>query len=497
MMLCILDGWGMKTGKDGDALSKAKLPNFDQLWQNCPHTTLNASGAKVGLPAGIMGNSEVGHLNIGAGRVVYQDLTAIDKALFEGEYFQNEAFRAACNAAIEKDGNLHLMGLLSDGGVHSHINHLKGLLLLAKTLGVKNTYIHCFMDGRDVAPTSGVDYITELEAYIKAAEYGEIGVVIGRFYAMDRDKRWDRVEKAWQALVLGAGEKCENVIAALEKSYEKGVTDEFIEPLIVNDVQISDGDSVIFFNYRADRAREISRALADGDFTDFQREKFPIIHYTTMTQYDETFNFPVAFPKRELKNTLGEVLEQHNLKQLRIAETEKYAHVTFFFNGGVEEPNVGEERILVPSPKVQTYDLSPKMSALEITENVLEQIQACNFDVIILNFANPDMVGHTGIIPAAIEAVETVDHCLGKIVAAINEVGGVMLVTADHGNVECLRDDFGNPVTSHTTSLVPLILVGMEHNLKSNMALCDIAPTMLELLEIQQPSEMTGESILA
>ena len=497
VMLCILDGWGVKTGLPGDALSLAKLPNFDRLWQDCPATTLKASGLAVGLPDGLMGNSEVGHLNIGAGRVVYQDLTAIDKAVADGDFFANEALLEAVAAAKAGSGRLHLMGLLSDGGVHSHFGHLLALLRLAEQQGVPECYVHCFMDGRDVPPASGRDYVAQLLAHIESTGYGRIGVVSGRFYAMDRDKRWDRVERAWRALVLAEGKRCDSALTAIDESYAAGVTDEFIEPVVADAASaMTDGDAVIFYNFRADRAREITRSLTDADFDGFKREKFPRLHYCCMTEYDQTFDLPVAFPKTRPVDTLGEVLAAAGMKQLRIAETEKYAHVTFFFNGGVEEPNPGEERILVPSPKVATYDLQPEMSAPEVCDKVIEAIAGGEFDAIILNMANPDMVGHTGIIPAAVKAVETVDECLGRIVEAIRRVGGAMLITADHGNVECLLDEAGQPVTAHTTSPVPLILVGMEGSLADGGALCDLAPTMLEMLGVPQPVEMTGRSLL-
>ena len=497
VMLCILDGWGMKTGLPGDALSLAKLPNFDRLWQECATTTLKASGLDVGLPAGLMGNSEVGHLNIGAGRVVYQDLTAIDKAIADGDLASNKALLDAMAAAKNGSGRLHLMGLLSDGGVHSHFLHLLALLALAREQGVPECYVHCFMDGRDVPPSSGRDYLARLTGHMTETGYGKIGVISGRFYAMDRDKRWERVERAWRALVLAEGKQCDSALAAMDESYAAGVTDEFVEPVVVDAAAaLEDGDAVIFYNFRADRAREITRALTDADFDGFAREKCPRLHYCCMTEYDQTFDLPVAFPKTRPVNTLGEVLAAAGMKQLRIAETEKYAHVTFFFNGGVEEPNLGEERVLVPSPKVATYDLQPEMSAPEVCDRVLDAIGGGEYDVIILNMANPDMVGHTGIIPAAVRAVETVDECLGRIVAAVAEAGGAMLVTADHGNVECLLDADGLPVTAHTTAPVPLIMVGMPGRLADGGALCDLAPTMLEMLGLAQPPEMTGRSLL-
>ncbi len=507
VMLCILDGWGLKTGLPGDALSLAKLPNFDALWQGCPHTELAASGLAVGLPAGLMGNSEVGHLNIGAGRVVYQDLTAIDKAIADGDFAQNPQLLAACQAAKAKGGRLHLLGLLSDGGVHSHFEHLLALLQLAKEQGVPETYVHCFLDGRDVPPTSGLGYLQKLLAHFAQTGHGKPGLVCGRFWAMDRDKRWDRVERAWRALVLGETDapRAADLSAALQASYDAGVTDEFVEPYLPadEDCRLLDGDAVIFFNFRADRAREITRALTEADFAEFARPEFPQLHYCCMTEYDATFNLPVAFLRLPPQNTLGEVAAAAGLKQLRIAETEKYAHVTFFFNGGLEEPNPGEERILIPSPKVATYDLQPEMSAPEVCRQVVAAIGGGEYDLIILNLANPDMVGHTGIIPAAVKAVETVDACLGQIVQAVRSAGGSLLVTADHGNVERLLDEAGNPVTAHTTSPVPLILAAAGTlaesdgvRLAEGGALCDLAPTLLELLKLEQPAEMTGRSLL-
>lgn len=507
VMLCILDGWGMKTGLPGDALSQARLPNFDALWQDCPHTTLAASGLAVGLPAGLMGNSEVGHLNIGAGRVVYQDLTAIDKAVADGDFYQNPALLAACRAAKRGSGRLHLLGLLSDGGVHSHFAHLLALLKLAQTEGVPEVFVHCFLDGRDVPPTSGLGYLQRLNEHMTQNGYGKLGLVCGRFWAMDRDKRWERVERAWRALVLGEAPKAEDLAQAVAASYAAEVTDEFVEPALpaAYDCSMQDGDAVIFYNFRADRAREITRALTAPDFADFARPKFPKLHYCCMTEYDATFNLPVAFLRRPPQNTLGEVVAAAGLHQLRIAETEKYAHVTFFFNGGVEEPNPAEERILIPSPKVATYDLQPEMSAPEVCDQVVAAIGGGKFELIILNLANPDMVGHTGVIPAAVKAVETVDACLGRIVAAIKEQDGCLLVTADHGNVERLLDEDGQPVTAHTTSPVPLIFVANDSRdgagrqvdaLADGGALCDLAPTLLALLSLAQPEEMTGRNLL-
>lgn len=496
IMLCIMDGWGLKSGGEGDALSIARLPNFDRLWAENPTATLEASGLAVGLPDGLMGNSEVGHLNIGAGRVIYQDLTAIDKAIAEGSFVQNPALVQAM-AAAKKSGRLHLMGLLSDGGVHSHFNHLLALLNMAREMGIAEAYVHCFMDGRDVPPTSGIDYLQRLLKHFDESGYGKIGIVCGRFWAMDRDKRWDRVAKAWRAMVLGEGKLADDVAQAVRDSYAADVTDEFIEPIVPTDgdFAVKSGDSLIFYNFRADRAREITRAFTESDFAEFERPHIPEISYCCMTEYDEKFTLPVAFKKETPHNTLGEVLAQAGMKQLRIAETEKYAHVTFFFNGGVERPNEGEERILVPSPKVATYDLQPEMSAPEVCDRVVAAIESGEYDAIILNLANPDMVGHTGVIPAAVSAVETVDTCLGRIEAAMKEADGAWLITADHGNVERLLDEDGKPVTAHTTSRVPLIMVNYPGRLRDG-ALCDIAPTLLEMLGVEQPAEMTGKSLI-
>lgn len=502
VMLCILDGWGMKTGLDSDTFSQAQTPNFDKLMAEMPNTALDASGEEVGLPAGQIGNSEVGHLNIGAGRVVYQDLTRITKAIRDGEFYENRVLKDAMNHAKENNGKLHFLGLLSDGGVHSDIFHLKSLITMAKMNGVKECYVHCFLDGRDVPPTSGTRYLAEIRDFIEDIEYGKVATVGGRFWGMDRDKRWDRVEKHWRAMVMNEGEAVTDYVARVEESYAENVTDEFVEPFRVVDEngicggQIESGDSIIFYNFRADRAREITGAFYKTDFEGFARPKFPRVAYTCMTEYDATFPLPVAFRKEELTNTLGEYVAKMGKKQLRIAETEKYAHVTFFFNGGVEAPNKNEDRILIPSPKVQTYDLQPEMSAEEVTQGVLNAINEDKYDLIILNFANPDMVGHTGIMPAAVKAVEKVDECVGRIQKAVAQKQGVLLVTADHGNVEKMFETDGTPVTAHTTNKVPFIVVGCNCQLKAGGALKDIAPTLLEIMELPQPEEMLGESLI-
>ncbi len=503
VMLCILDGWGMKTGLPSDTFSTARVPVFDRLMEKMPHTTLTASGEAVGLPAGQMGNSEVGHLNIGAGRVVYQDLSRITNAIEDGSFYQNPALLAAVRRTKEAGSSLHLFGLLSDGGVHSELYHLKSLLLLAKQNGLKKVFVHCFLDGRDVSPTSGADYLRELQSFMEDIQLGQVATVSGRYYAMDRDKRWERVEKAWQAMVMGGGKAVVDYVAEVEQSYTEGITDEFIVPFHMVDEtgafpgRVSNDDNIIFYNFRADRAREITRAFYEEDFGGFDRPLVPLIgSFTCMTQYDATFPLPVAFPPEQLTNTLGEYISKQGKTQLRVAETEKYAHVTFFFNGGVEAPNPGEDRILVPSPKVPTYDLQPEMSAAAVTQTVLKAIEEGRYDLIILNFANPDMVGHTGILPATVKAVETVDRCLEQITAAIEKAKGVLLVTADHGNVEKMAEPDGTPVTAHTTSPVPFLILGYPCALRDGGALKDIAPTILQIMNLPQPAEMTGQSLI-
>ena len=453
-----------------------------------------------------MGNSEVGHLNIGAGRVVYQELTRITKAIADKELASNAVLREAMSRVKTSGKALHFMGLVSDGGVHSHQDHLYALLEMAKDLGVERIYVHAFLDGRDVLPRSAKEYLGKLEEKLQELGVGQIASVGGRYYAMDRDKRWERLEKGYRALVYGQGEKAAGALAAVDKSYEQDVNDEFVLPTVIVNSQglpvatVEDGDSVIFFNFRADRAREITRALVDEEFPGFERPQRPRVHYVCLTEYDITIDAPVAFPPQNLKNTLGEVLGKAGLKQLHLAETEKYAHVTFFFNGGVEEPNLGEERILVPSPKVASYDLQPEMSAPELTRKLTAVLRANSFDVIIFNYANPDMVGHTGVFAATVEALEVVDKYLGEVTAVIKEVGGTLLVTADHGNAESMIDlTTGLPLTAHTTNPVPFIVVDerfQNYSLREGGALCDIAPTMLDLLQISQPLEMTGTTLL-
>lgn len=506
LLLAILDGWGESPICKGNALCAARLPVFHRLEATYPHTTLCASGEEVGLPAGQMGNSEVGHLNIGAGRIVYQELTRIFKAIKEGELADNPVLLEAMAKAGSGEKALHLMGLLSDGGVHSHQDHLFALLDMAKEQGIKKVYVHAILDGRDVRPQSAREFILRLEQKLQGLGMGNIATISGRYYAMDRDNRWERVEKAYRALVCGEGEKAPGALAALDASYDRRVTDEFILPTIIIDREgkaigpIQAGDSVIFFNFRSDRAREITRALVDEEFTFFDRPSRPPIHFVCLTEYDATIQAPVAFPPQNLENTLGEVLSRAGLKQLRIAETEKYAHVTFFFNGGVEDPDEGEDRVLIPSPKVPTYNLQPEMSAKDITARLLEILQSNLYDVIILNFANPDMVGHTGVFDATVQAVQTVDTCLGKLVEAVQAIGGTVLVTADHGNAESKIDlETGLPLTAHTTNPVPFILVDdqlKQCSLRPGGALRDVAPTLLELLHIPQPPEMTGKSLI-
>lgn len=503
VVLCIMDGFGKNDSEYGNAISLAKKPNLDKLMAECPMTYIGASGMDVGLPDGQMGNSEVGHTNMGAGRVVYQPLTRITKAFAEGEAYSNEALVGAMENA--KDKALHLVGLVSPGGVHSHTDHLYALLEMAKKNGVKNVYIHALLDGRDVPPASAVDYLAELENKIKEIGVGKIASVMGRFYAMDRDNIWDRVEKAYAAMVYGEGIKADNAVDAVRASYEtidedgKHLTDEFVLPTVIGeDGRIAENDSVIFFNFRPDRAREITRTFVDPDFTGFERKNgFFNLYYVCMTQYDaEMPNVKVAFGPETLTNTLGEYLSSQGKTQLRIAETQKYAHVTFFFNGGEEKQYEGEDRILVDSPKISTFDLMPEMSAPEVSEKLNEAVRSGKYDVVIVNFANCDMVGHTGIIPAAVKAVETVDTCVGSLVEAVKDMDGVLFVTADHGNADKMLDENGEPFTAHTTNPVPFIIVNYPCEVREGGKLCDIAPTMLKVMGLPQPAEMTGESII-
>lgn len=500
VMLMILDGYGYSANTEGNAIYAAKTPVMDKLLEKYPHTLINASGLDVGLPNGQMGNSEVGHTNIGAGRIVYQELTRITKAIGDGDFFENDAFLKAVDNCKKHGSALHIYGLLSDGGVHSHITHMFALLELAKRSGLTKVFVHGFMDGRDVSPTSGIEYVKQLEDKMKELGVGKIGTLSGRYYAMDRDNRWERVEKAYAALVYGEGVKENSAVEAIQKSYDAGVTDEFVVPTVISDdAKISENDSVICFNFRPDRAREITRTLVDGDFEGFKRRNgfFPV-HYVCMTQYDAKMpNVDVAFKPEELKNTFGEYISNKGLSQLRIAETEKYAHVTFFFNGGVEAPYENEDRALIPSPKVATYDLKPEMSAYEVTDEVLKRINSGKYDAIILNYANCDMVGHTGVFECAVKAVETVDECMGKVIDAVLAQGGTVCVTADHGNADQMLDPVTHDVfTAHTTNPVPFIVAGTDCELRSGGRLADIAPTMLELMKLDKPAEMTGESLI-
>lgn len=504
-VLMILDGYGLNDNCEANAVCEAKTPIMDQLKSQCPFVKGNASGMAVGLPEGQMGNSEVGHLNMGAGRIVYQELTRITKEIEDGDFFQNEALLKAVRNAKANDSALHLFGLLSDGGVHSHNTHVYGILELAKREGLSKVFVHCFLDGRDTPTTAGKQYIKELNDKMKDLGVGQVASVMGRYYAMDRDNRWDRVERAYNVMTKGEGNQAECPVCAVKDSYVAEKTDEFVEPTaIVKDGQpvgiIKDKDSVIFFNFRPDRAREITRAFCDDEFTGFARDKRLDLTYVCFTEYDPTIqNKDVAFHKVAISNTFGEFLAANGMTQARIAETEKYAHVTFFFNGGVEEPNKGEDRILVKSPKVATYDLKPEMSAYEVCDKLTEAIRSGKYDVIIINFANPDMVGHTGVEDAAIKAVEAVDACVGKAVDAVKEVDGQMFICADHGNAEQLKDYVtGETFTAHTTNPVPFILVNAEpgYGLREGGCLADIAPTLIEMMGMEQPKEMTGKSLL-
>ena len=504
-VLMILDGYGLNENTNGNAVAQAATPVMDKLMAEYPFVKGNASGMAVGLPDGQMGNSEVGHLNMGAGRIVYQDLTKITKAIQDGDFFENKALLAACENVKNNGSALHLFGLVSDGGVHSHNSHIYGLLELAKKQGIEKVYVHCFLDGRDTPPASGKEYVEELEAKMKEIGVGKVASVMGRYYAMDRDNRWDRVEKAYRALVCGEGEQAVNGPEGIEASYDKDTTDEFVLPTVVVEdgkpvATIKNDDSVIFFNFRPDRAREITRTFCDDAFDGFERGDRVKTTFVCFTEYDVTIeNKLVAFVKEEITNTFGEYLAAHGLKQARIAETETYAHVPYFFNGGGDEPNEGEDRILVKSPKVATYDLKPEMSAYEVCDKLTTAIKSDKYDVIIINFANPDMVGHTGVQEAAIKAVEAVDECVGKAVEALKEVNGQMFICADHGNAEQLIDyETGEPFTAHTTNPVPFILVNADpaYKLREGGCLADIAPTLIELMGMEQPKEMNGTSLL-
>lgn len=497
--LIIMDGFGLRPETEGNAIAGARTPNLDRIFAESPGCKLSASGLDVGLPEGQMGNSEVGHTNIGAGRVVFQDLPRITKAIRDGDFFQNEAYVSAMDDCKAKGTALHVMGLLSDGGVHSHIDHIFALLDMAKARGLEKVYVHGFLDGRDVPPSSGKEFVARLQAKCQSLGNARIGVISGRYYAMDRDKRWERLQRAYDALVLGKGPFQADPVAAVQKSYDEGVTDEFVIPVICcKDAVIQENDSVIFMNFRPDRAREITRSLVDPEFSDMPREKgfFPL-HYVCTTEYDATMpNVSVAFPHHQLTNIFGEYISGLGLTQLRIAETEKYAHVTFFFNGGAEKVFPGEDRVLIPSPSVPTYDLKPDMSAREVTDACVARIESGDYDVIILNFANCDMVGHTGVYEAARLAVETVDECVARVVDATSRMGGISLITADHGNAERMVEDDGvTPYTAHTTNLVPFYIVGADVKLRDGK-LADIAPTMLDLMGLAKPAEMDGETLI-
>ena len=502
--LIILDGYGINDKEEGNAICAAKKPNINSYLEKYPNTVLHTSGMDVGLPDGQMGNSEVGHTNIGAGRIVYQELTRITKSIEDGDFFEKKEFIEAIENCKKNKSSLHLFGLLSDGGVHSHNKHLYALIELAKKQGLKDVYVHCFLDGRDVSPDSGIKYIRELEEKLQQIGIGAIATVMGRYYAMDRDNRWERVNTAYDALVLGRGVEANTAVDAVEHSYEKGEYDEFVKPTVIMKNKeplavIRESDSIIFFNFRPDRAREITRTFTDENFKGFVRENgYFKVHFVCMTQYDKTIeNVTVAFKPEGLTNTLGEYLSKLGFKQLRIAETEKYAHVTFFFNGGVETVYYGEDRVLVPSPKVATYDLEPEMSAYEVTERVIERISSKEYDVIILNYANPDMVGHTGVFDAAKSAIESIDECLGKVINEILKQDGIALITADHGNAEQMIDyETGGPFTAHTTNVVPLIAIGLDNIELNEGRLCDLAPTILDIMGVEKPQEMTGKTLM-
>lgn len=498
LVLMILDGFGI-AGKEGNAIVAANTPQLDKILKENPVTKIGASGMDVGLPDGQMGNSEVGHTNIGAGRIVYQELTRITKSAQDGEMDKNPALVKAMESAKANGKALHFMGLLSDGGVHSHNTHLYALLEMAKRMGLEKVFVHCFLDGRDVPPSSGKDYVAQLLKKLEEIGVGKVATVMGRYYAMDRDNRWERVEKAYAAMVYGEGEKAECPVCAVQNSYDKEVTDEFVIPTVCEGAEpIAAGDSVIFYNFRPDRAREITRTLVDPDFSGFERKNgfFPL-NFVCMTQYDATMpNVDVAYKPESLENTFGEYISQKGMTQLRIAETEKYAHVTFFFNGGVEKQYPGEDRILVKSPSVATYDLQPEMSAYEVTDKMVEAVKSGKYDALILNYANCDMVGHTGVFEAAVKAVEAVDACVGRVVEAVKQMDGCVLLTADHGNADKMVENDGSPFTAHTTNPVPFCVINHPCTLRAGGRLADIAPTMLKILGLPQPAEMTGESII-
>ena len=506
VVLMVLDGWGVSDGTGQDAIAAARTPCMDNLRDRFPHSVLSASGEDVGLPDGQIGNSEVGHLNLGAGRIVYQDFTRINRAIASNEFRRNQAFLGAFQRIKGASGRLHVMGLMSDGGVHSHIEQIKALISLASEVGLSQVLVHAFMDGRDTPPNSGIDYIRDMQAYCASTDNASIATVTGRFYAMDRDNRWDRLQMAYNAMVEGGGKTATSGERAVQQAYERGETDEFILPTVIDEGNgplglIGNGDGVVFMNFRSDRAREITRALNEAQFHEFERGTVPqLSSYVCLTEYDETFPYPVAFEPQQLKAILGEILSDRGLTQLRIAETEKYAHVTFFFNGGEEKSFPGEDRCLIPSPKdVPTYDLKPQMSAAGVTEELLSRLDSDNYDFILVNYANPDMVGHTGVFSAAVAAIETVDACIGRVAERIHNMGGILIVTADHGNAESMLDANGTPHTAHTVRPVPLVLMGPDFGpgspeLKTGI-LADVAPTILKIMGIPQPPEMTGQPL--
>ena len=504
VLLVIMDGFGLAEDGPGNAISLARKPYLDKLWETCPHTTLGASGRDVGLPDGQMGNSEVGHLNMGAGRVVHQELTRINDACEDGSIEQNEILIEAMDAAIKINHPIHLMGLLSDGGVHSNIEHLEALIEMAAKRGSRDIRIHAFLDGRDVDPKSGAGFVQRIVDFCDhifndySGAQAEIATISGRYYAMDRDKRWDRIQQAWNAIAIGAGKGFarNRPVGAVEASYKVDITDEFVIPTVLNHRGVNDGDTMIFFNFRPDRARELTRAFVDRDFDGFLRPNVADVNFVCLTEYDPTIDAPIAFPKAFPENTLADLLASQGLHQFHIAETEKYAHVTFFFNGGVEKQYPGEDRILVKSPAVATYDLQPEMSAYEVTDKMVEAVKSGKYDALILNYANCDMVGHTGVFEAAVKAVEAVDTCVGRVVEAVKEMGGCVLLTADHGNADKMVDDDGTPFTAHTTNPVPFCVINHPCQLREGGRLADIAPTMLKVLGLEQPAEMTGESII-
>ena len=504
MLLVIFDGWGYSEDKTANAIAHANKPNWDRLWEKYPHTFINGSGASVGLPASQMGNSEVGHLNLGAGRVVYQEYTRVDRSIKTGSFFSNQTLVDAVNMAVEKDKAVHILGLLSPGGVHSHEEHIHAMAELAAKQGAKKIYVHAFLDGRDTAPKSAADSIKKMDAKFAELGVGRIASIIGRYFAMDRDHRWPRIQKSYDLMTQGKGEfTSETALAGLGLAYNRDETDEFVQATAVvpegeQPVKIEDGDSVIFMNYRSDRARQITRPFIEPDFADFERKVTPKLSvFASLTEYKSDFDVPVAYPPDRLHKVFGEYVSSLGLNQLRIAETEKYAHVTFFFNGGREEPFEFEDRILVNSPNVPTYDLQPQMNAPELTDKLIEAIESGKYDTIICNYANPDMVGHTGNFDATVKAIEALDECLGRLVEAVEKTDGEMLLTADHGNAEMMvNPETGQPHTAHTTNLVPLIYIGRPLNLVTQGVLSDIAPTMLELMDLEQPSEMSGRSLI-